>query len=140
MQLETDTTITMDDCIRAGHCPSGVRRWFHDHQLDFRQHMKAGTSANAMLATGDAQGGQVVSRTLARRLEGIELEGELVKLDDCRFFKSGADSFQDLAKRAGFPFQRFCDDGIPAADLVASGDPEAIHIVIEVMRARHGQE
>jgi len=62
-----DLIITMDDCIKAGHCPTGVRRWFHDHNLDFARFMKHGIPAEQMLATGDAQGQQVVERTIARR-------------------------------------------------------------------------
>lgn len=140
MQLETDTTITMDDCRKAGHCASGVRRWFNEQGIDFRQLMRQGTSANGMLATGDAQGIGVVAHTLARRIAHLDLEGQLIHIDDCRYFKSGADSFPDLMTRAGLSFHSFCEGGIPAAEMMASGDPEAIHIVTQVMRARDGQE
>lgn len=62
-----DLIITMDDCRKAGHCPPGVRTWFRQQGLDFRAFMKVGIPAREMLATGDAQGAQVVERTLARR-------------------------------------------------------------------------
>lgn len=139
MQLETDTTITIDDCL-AGHCAKGVRRWFNEQGLDFRQLMRQGASANALLATDDAQGIKVVARALTRRIAHLDLEGQVIAIDDCRYFKSGADSFPDLMKRAGLSFHSFCEGGIPAAEMVASGDPEAIYIVGQVMRARDGQE
>jgi hypothetical protein len=65
--MADDLRITMDDCVKAGHCPSGVRKWFHQQGLDFRAFMRAGIPASDMLATGDAQGQQVVERTIARR-------------------------------------------------------------------------
>lgn len=70
--------ITMGDCQKAGHCPGGVRRWFHYHELDFRSFMKEGITAAGMLATNDAQGRQVVARTIKRRL----LEGARISDDD----------------------------------------------------------
>jgi hypothetical protein len=60
--------ITMDDCRKAGHCASGVRRWFTDQQIDFREFMRAGIPAATLLATGDALGQQVVARTIKRRV------------------------------------------------------------------------
>ncbi len=60
--------ITMDDCRKAGHCASGVRRWMNDQHIEFRAFMAEGITAAQMLATGDAQGRQVVARTVQRRL------------------------------------------------------------------------
>jgi hypothetical protein len=60
--------ISMDDCRKAGHCASGVRRWFGEQHLDFRAFMADGIPAADMLATGDAQGRQVVARTVQRRI------------------------------------------------------------------------
>lgn len=65
-----DLVITITDVRRAGHCVSGARRWFERHGLDFRHFLKHGIPAADMLATGDAQGRQVVERTVARRAEG----------------------------------------------------------------------
>lgn len=63
----SDLVITISDVRRAGHCVSGARRWFDAHGLDFRAFLKHGISAEAMLATGDGQGRQVVERTIERR-------------------------------------------------------------------------
>lgn len=60
--------ITMDDCQKAGHCATGVRRWFKHQALDFRSFMRQGITAEAMLGTEDAQGRQVVARTIKRRI------------------------------------------------------------------------
>lgn len=67
MDAPDDLIITMDDCIKAGHCPVGVRNWFRQQGLNFRNFMKNGIPARDMLATGDAQGKQVVERTVTRR-------------------------------------------------------------------------
>lgn len=65
-----DLEITMDDIIKAGHCPSGARRWFREQGL--YEHFKmlpAGGSvpAQILIDTGDALAIQVVERTAARR-------------------------------------------------------------------------
>lgn len=60
--------ITMDDCRKAGHCALGVRGWMAAQGFDFRQFMREGLSAKAMLDTGDGQGRQVVARTVQRRI------------------------------------------------------------------------
>jgi hypothetical protein len=62
--------ITMDDCVKAGHCAKGVRRWFNEQGLDFRAFMAAGIPAEDMLATGDARGINVVQRTIERQAAG----------------------------------------------------------------------
>lgn len=60
--------ITMTDCQKAGHCPPGVRRWFHAHEIDFHTFMRDGVPARVMLDTEDGNGRQVVARTVKRRL------------------------------------------------------------------------
>jgi hypothetical protein len=77
MQLDTDFIITMDDCIKAGHCPAGVRRWFNNQGIDFRAFMRDGVPASVLLASGDANGRQVVERTMQRKLIGIDLPGAM---------------------------------------------------------------
>lgn len=62
--------ISMDDCIKAGHCAKGVRRWFNAQGLDFRAFMASGIPAVMMVDTGDGQGISVVLRTIERRLAG----------------------------------------------------------------------
>lgn len=36
----------MTDVMLAGHCASGVRRWFRERGLDFRDFMRNGMEAN----------------------------------------------------------------------------------------------
>lgn len=60
--------ITMDDCRKAGHCASGVRRWMHEQGFDFRAFMAEGITAEQMLACNDGDGDQVVARTVKRRI------------------------------------------------------------------------
>lgn len=65
-----DLQISMDDIIKAGHCGTGARRWFRDHDLydEFKIIVKGGSiPASVILATGDGQGEQVVTRTIERR-------------------------------------------------------------------------
>jgi hypothetical protein len=61
-----DLVITITDVRRAGYCASGAKRWFTDHGFDFRDVLKNGVSAEAMLATGDAMAERVVAGALRR--------------------------------------------------------------------------
>lgn len=58
--------ITIDDIIKAGHCPSGARTWFNAHSLDFRDFLKNGVEAEVLLATGDGLAQRVVDRKRER--------------------------------------------------------------------------
>ena len=135
-EVGDDLIITMDDCIKAGHCPSGVRRWFNAQGLDFRTHLTAGTPASVMLATGDGQGAQVVTRTIERRLVGVDLSGLVITLDDARGASKCSEGMQQFAARTGLDWRRFVLDGLPATELVATGDPEALEVVRQAVRSR----
>lgn len=52
--------ITMTDCRAAGYCATGIRRWFHEYNLDFRDFLKNGIDEATLLATGDACAHKVV--------------------------------------------------------------------------------
>lgn len=65
--ISVTMTITMNDVVKAGHCASGARRWFHDHGLDFHDFMKNGIPADLFISNGDALSEQVVRHTLKRR-------------------------------------------------------------------------
>lgn len=62
----SDDRITIDDIRKAGHCVSGARTWFQRHQLDFREFLKRGESAD-LLASKDGYGNRVVEITRARK-------------------------------------------------------------------------
>ncbi len=64
---EEDLIITADDAIKAGHCATGVYRWFKQHGFDARKAMREGVKLSDALAINDAFGNQVIERTLARR-------------------------------------------------------------------------
>lgn len=51
--IDEDPLITMNDVMRAGYCPSGARRWFRQHDLDFRDFMQNGVKASVLLAVPD---------------------------------------------------------------------------------------
>lgn len=121
--------ITMDDVRKAGHCAAGARRWFNDQGLDFRQFMKAGIPAREMLATGDAQGRQVVERTMGRKLIGADLAGVIITAEDARAAGKCALGSRSFAVRAGLDFAQYLESGIAAVDLIATGDPDAIAVV-----------
>lgn len=59
--------ITMTDVIAAGHCVAGAKAWATKYNLEWRDFLRGGIPAEDMMATGDAQGIQVVERTIARR-------------------------------------------------------------------------
>ena len=136
--MTDDLRITMDDCVKAGHCPSGVRRWFGEQGLDFRAFMKGGIPAQDMLDTGDARGINVVRRTIERQLIGVDLTGIIITLDDARASRKCADGMETFAARVGLDWRRFVLEGLPAVDLVATGDPEALEVVRQAVRARNG--
>jgi hypothetical protein len=66
VDVPADLVITITDVRRAGYCASGAKRWFTDNGFDFRDVLKNGVSAEAMLATGDAMALRVVAGVLRR--------------------------------------------------------------------------
>lgn len=45
---------TIDDCLRAGYCPSGVRRWLHDHDYPVKSFLREGMPMDVARGFGDA--------------------------------------------------------------------------------------
>jgi|OM-RGC.v1.035602862 hypothetical protein len=62
----TEERITIHDCRQVGHCVAGVRKWFHAHDLDFRQFMREGIDAQTFIARGDGLSLQIVEAKRAR--------------------------------------------------------------------------
>jgi hypothetical protein len=138
-EVGDDLIVTMDDCIKAGYCPSGVRGWFREQGLDFRAHLASGTPAKAMLATGNGHAVAVVKRAIERRLVGVDLTGLVITLDDARGASKCSEGMQQFAARTGLDWRQFVRDGISATALVATGDPEALEVVRQAVRSRaHG--
>lgn len=60
----SDFTITMGDCMSAGHCVRGIRQWFSHYELDFRLFVKQGISGHIFLSTRDGHAIQIVRHKL----------------------------------------------------------------------------
>jgi len=61
-----DMIVHYDDAKLAGHCPSGVRRWFEAHDLDFRDFLDNGIKVGELRGIDDALWQRVVDLKLAR--------------------------------------------------------------------------
>lgn len=133
-----DVIITIDDIRKAGHCARGAKNWFDQQGLDFRDFLKNGITATQMLATGDAQGEQVVVRKIERELVGVDLTGVTITVDESRASGRCVLGSRQFAAAYGLDFERFLSDGIDAAALLATGDPEALAMVRYKVRHAHG--
>lgn len=58
--------ITVNDVRMAGHCATGIRDWFVERGLDFRDFTKNGIDEDVFLATQDANALRVVELKRAR--------------------------------------------------------------------------
>lgn len=45
--------VTVTDMRRAGYCASGIRGWFEQHDLDFRDFLKNGIDIETIREIGD---------------------------------------------------------------------------------------
>lgn len=48
----SEIRVLPQDLPAAGLCVTGGRKWFHEHNLDFREFMSVGTPIDVMRATG----------------------------------------------------------------------------------------
>lgn len=62
--------ITITDCRKAGHCASGVKKWFEGYGIDFRDFLKNGIDEETLLATGDARAIRVIELKRQRDASG----------------------------------------------------------------------
>jgi hypothetical protein len=60
----------MSDARRAGHCVRGVRAWFHEQGLDFRDFVKNGIALERVAELKDGYGDQIIARKRARESSG----------------------------------------------------------------------
>jgi hypothetical protein len=134
MDAAPDILITITDVTLAGHCPSGARRWFDDHGLNFRNFLKNGIPAADLLATGDALADQVVSRRLQRDAAAIDTDGVVITIDDVHASLKCSAGARKWATRHGRDYGAFLETGVPAAVLIASGERQAIQIVLDKVR------
>jgi hypothetical protein len=129
MDAPADLTITIDDIIKAGHCPKGARRSFDAVGADFRAFLKNGMPAAEFIAQGGGNAEQVVARKLERELTGVDLAGITVTAKDAQAAGMCAIGSRRFASRTGLDFSAYLKTGIPAAELVATGDPDALAVV-----------
>lgn len=53
-------TITVTDCRNAGHCVKGIKNWFDQYGLDFKDFLRNGIDEETFLATNDAYAIEIV--------------------------------------------------------------------------------
>lgn len=129
MDAPADLIITIDDIMKAGHCPKGARRAVEAVGADFRSFLKHGMSADEFLAKGGGLAEQVVARKLERELTEADLSNITITAEDAQAADKCAIGQRRFFRRTGLDFAAFLKDGIPAADLMATGDPDAIAVV-----------
>ncbi|MEL4071745.1 hypothetical protein WKW50_16495 [Ochrobactrum sp. GPK 3] len=64
-----DFIVTMEDLRKCAMCASGVRRWFLDNNLDFKDFLQNGISAEKLLTLNDALADRAVALTRERRIK-----------------------------------------------------------------------
>ena len=62
----TETRITIDDVMVAGHCVRGAKRWFEEYEFDFRVFLNEGISAYDFLSTRDGHAVGIARHKLGR--------------------------------------------------------------------------
>lgn len=129
MDAPADLIITIDDVMKAGHCPKGARRSFEAAGADFRAFIKHGMPASEFVAQGGGNAEQVVARKIERELTGADLSGVVVTAKDAQAAGMCAIGSRRFAARTGLDFSAYLKTGIPAAELVATGDPDALAVV-----------
>lgn len=63
---EPKMIITMNDVTAAGHCARGTRRWFEQHDMDFKDFLKNGIDADLFIEKGDHLAADVVEKAKNR--------------------------------------------------------------------------
>jgi hypothetical protein len=135
--------ITIDDARQAGHCVSGVRAWARSHpHLDFRDFLKNGVDSDD-LPQDDALVQQIIERKVQRELLDVdpaEINGLTITAEDVQAAGKCLDGSREWARLNGFDFRDFIKNGVPAAQLLATGDAEARLIVRHALeRNRNGR-
>jgi len=129
MDVPAGLIITISDIRRAGYCTRGAKGWFEGYGLDFRDIIKNGITAEDLLATGDAHAERVVSARVARdQLAAVPLE-LVITAEDVKKSKKCMAGAREFAALHGYDYGAFVEQGIPAADILKTGDPDGIAIV-----------
>lgn len=59
--------IFINDFRQSGYCVEGIRQWFEERDLDFRDFVRNGMAADIFLAEGDALVNKTIERVLIER-------------------------------------------------------------------------
>lgn len=67
MTQASEAPIRSRELVQCGMCTEGQKRWFREHDLDFRSFLKNGIAADILLTTGDGLAVKAVEMVRARR-------------------------------------------------------------------------
>lgn len=129
MDVPAGLIITITDIRRAGYCTRGARGWFEGYGLDFRAVIQNGIAADDLLATGDAHAAKVVGAKLARDRMAAVPADIIVTVADVRRSKKCMSGAREFAALHGYDYNRFLAEGIPASQILKTGDPDGVAIV-----------
>jgi len=129
MDVPAGLVITIGDINAAGYCARGARRWFEGYGFNFRDIIKNGITAEDLLSTGDAHAERVVAARLARDQVAAAPADLIITSDDVRGSKKCMAGAREFAALHGYDYPQFLAEGIPAADILKTGDPDGIAIV-----------
>lgn len=139
MEVPAGLVITITDVRRAGFCAGPkTRRWFEGYGFNFRDVVRNGIDALEFLGTGDAHARRVVAAKLAReQLEAVAPE-VVITADDVRQSKKCMAGAREFAALHGYDYRRFLAEGIPAHEILKTGDPEGAAIVRDKLERLSG--
>lgn|ERR1051325_9976263 len=127
MDAPAGLIITISDISAAGYCARGAKGWFEGYGINFRDVIRNGITAGDLLATGDAHAERVVEAKLAR--ERVVPDDLVITADDVRKSKKCMAGAREFAALHDLDYDRFLKQGVPAAELLKHGDPNAVAVV-----------
>lgn len=69
-EIDGNLPLTITDCRRAGYCAKGVKQWFEQHGLDFRDFLKNGTTVEKVRGIGDGLAQRIIMSTYGDQTGG----------------------------------------------------------------------
>jgi arsenate reductase-like glutaredoxin family protein len=59
--------IYINDVRKSGHCVRGAKKWFQEHDMDFRDFLRNGVDSETFVTKGDGLAKKVVEDKIARQ-------------------------------------------------------------------------
>jgi hypothetical protein len=138
MDVPAGLVITIGDINAAGYCARGARRWFEGYGYNFRDIITNGIPAEELLGLGDAHGERVVAARLARdHIAAVPLD-LVITADDVKQSKKCMAGAREFAALHGHDYKSFLAHGIPAVDILKSGDPDGVAIIRDKLERARG--